>query len=165
MILAAIAQRMARSALSLIAAGKYTIEQVARKVIDKFGPIQPQDVSRVHLIVRQQQSAAMAGQQLAVSLSAPGTTAGLPIDWSLNGQSGKYGYRVVVTVTDPTTGESYDTIVYVTSNTPMSGQGILDAAQPMAESFARIGSVTNPSAAGSSPSSVDMRIISAGRVP
>lgn len=52
----------------------------------------------------------------------------LPLDYSLNDQNGRYGYRVIVDVTDPSTLSAYSMERIVYSNVPVSPDQIKDAA-------------------------------------
>ena len=89
----------------------------------------------------------------------------LPTDYSLINTSGSYGYKVKVTITNTDTGDSWGTVIIISSNTPLTSDEIIEQATELAQDIGRTGTTTNPGDKGYARFSVKVEILSAGMRP
>lgn len=98
--------------------------RVRDKIAAKLGVTNPADLNAMLAHVTQTKRLAEAGTQLEQDTSGTPHARNLPLDRSLNSGEGRFGYRVIVHVTDPNTLTSYTKLEIVYSDTPLSAGDI-----------------------------------------
>lgn len=138
---------------------------VRDKIADRLGVTG--DSNRLSLLahVNQAQRVADAGADMQDNQYSTAVIGAPPLDRSLDPGMGRYGYRVIIVITDPSTISSWERQEIVYSPTPLSPADTLSQAFQQFERT-RTDIDTDPKAnATSASTSIDGRIISAGRAP
>lgn len=103
------------------------------RVMNKYTTIKDEDRGQMRTLLRSAISAHRAAGELEAGTRGAGDIAGIPIDWSDTGQPGRFRYRVLISVVDPGSGESYDTLVIVHSRTTLDRADVIQSAQESAQ--------------------------------
>lgn len=156
---------MQRSIYGYIGAGLADEREIGYRLSIKYDF----DLNREYLVVlnmiRAANRAAQRGDAMDFNLQDRPRGTELPIDQSLYGTDGAYGYRVRINFIN-SNGERWDTVVFISSNNPLTGSEILSQAQDVAQDIARTGQSTNPGGNANAGSGIaSLNILSAGRRP
>lgn len=104
--------------------------ETINKIANKFPEVQTtQDRLQVGAIIRAVRQSQQAGQEIEAGIRGAGDNAGIPIDWSGGLTTCKYQYRVLIHSTDTTTGNSYSTLVLLSSDTTLDRADIINGVQ------------------------------------
>jgi hypothetical protein len=154
-----------RSIQGHLSAGNKTDREIVAAVGRKWGIGDPGEVLQVWNLLRSTKTAFTRAESLTDFGTGRLAPVQHPRDYGLYMAQEQFGYRVLITFTNPITGESRSTVVIVSSSTPLSGQEIAQAAQTLIARISIQGTHTNPNLEPNVNDVVELFILSAGQKP
>lgn len=104
--------------------GEYDFTDVRSKIAEKLNLSSPSDIASLNAHMQSANRVAGAGLSLEEATDQNKPQTGLPLDRSLNSGEGRYGYRVLVHVTDSDTLTSYTSLQFIYADSPLSAAAV-----------------------------------------